>query len=293
MNYRDLPSKIETERSDAYALSNRGRTAEAEKRLKELISYNSSNPSPQVQDSVARARMSLGHLAARRKDFASAEKTFRIADVQYKGTGEKDPDFGRLDDQAAYQAAVCLQAQGKKQEAVEAYVRFMTDRPLSPLNKAVRQRLVLLNPEQTETYDRMFDEGAIKRQKQAKIDVALCGPKVMCELLKRSGKRAPSLKEAQTECKTDENGTSFADLQAALLKHGITTEGKLLNRRDFAALNQPAIWAQSDHFTLILSVSTTSVKVFDPMTGGERQIALPPVDDATFSATLLVAQSQK
>ena len=50
-------------------------------------------------------------------------------------------DFGGVPDQAAYQAAVCLVGDGKPKEAEAEFVRFLRERPLSPLCHAAYGRL--------------------------------------------------------------------------------------------------------------------------------------------------------
>lgn len=105
----------------------------AAKAYKAIIAQNERSKDKKAQDEVAAARMRLGYVLAKSDGYAKAREVFLAAAKSYKGTGAVDPEWGRLDDQAAYQAAVCLVGEGKKDEARNEFRQILKDRPLSPV----------------------------------------------------------------------------------------------------------------------------------------------------------------
>ena len=99
----------------------------ARKAYTEFIGKYKASPDKQVQDQVGSARMRLAYATARDKDWEGARKIFKEAAAQYKGTDVVSASFGGIKDQALYQAAVCLSAEGKKAEAAPSL--FNLSRP--------------------------------------------------------------------------------------------------------------------------------------------------------------------
>ena len=105
----------------------------ARKAYETIIHANESSKDKKAQDEVGAARMHLGYVVAKTEGYAKAREVFLAAAKSYKGSGAMDPEYGRPDDQAAYQAAVCLVAEGKKGQARKEFEQLIKERPKSPV----------------------------------------------------------------------------------------------------------------------------------------------------------------
>ncbi|MEI7986677.1 MAG: hypothetical protein WCI55_13710, partial [Armatimonadota bacterium] len=99
--------------------------AEAQKSPKSFVAKNAESKDKTIQTAVTRARMTTAYESAKKRDFTTARAEFIEASYKHKGTDAMDPGFGTLSDQAAYQAIVCLDADGKKEEAIKEFRKFM------------------------------------------------------------------------------------------------------------------------------------------------------------------------
>lgn len=142
----ELARKAESLRWEADALYGQKRRADAKRVYEQIVTDYAFYDDPELQDEVGAARIRLGHLVAETEGFAAARTYFAEAEREYAGTGSTGADFGGIPDQAAYQAAVCLQAEGKTEEAVEALSRFLRKHSESPLVHAAYRRLARLDP---------------------------------------------------------------------------------------------------------------------------------------------------
>lgn len=276
-------------RADAHQAFADGDFNSAEQKLTAVIESGKANPDPQVQDQVASAGMTLGYLHARRGDYVKARETFISVSENYAGTDALDPDFGKLDDQAAYQAIVCLQAEGKIKEATAAYIAYIETRPLSPLVHAIYKRLTKDEKDQgkRDEYQRLLQTAITKQEAHARAEIAACGPRVILELFRRDGTALPSIESLTKQCGTNDKGTTLEGMVKALTAHGYSAEGHLLNRVDFAKTALPAIWLAKEHYLLLTKVEAGHATAYDPMTKTERKFRLPAIDDAEFTATVL------
>ena len=257
--------------------------------LSSFVEKHKDSPDPKVQDLVARGGIKLGYAQAESGSFEKARETFIEAADSYKGTGQMDPAFGALDDQAAYQAVVCLAADGNDKEAIAELQAFIKERPLSPLVYAAHKRLILMDGENRERYDAILQDAKARQEKEGRLAMARCGPLAAAELLRLSGKPVPDIKTLEKDSGMTESGASMAGLAKALLKQGLLVEGRELNFSDFKAAKTPFIWLTGEHFVVVTSISQTA-EIFDPFLKGARKVALPK-EASSFRASTLIPSS--
>jgi hypothetical protein len=265
----------------------RANPAAAAKKLEAIVAENKNSPDPKVQDSVAQARMELGYLKASSGKPEEAREVFLEADKEYKGTGAMSPEYGRLDDQAAYQAIASLNAADKKKEYIAELTKFLKERPLSPLVSGIHTRLVKADPEQRSAYDDLAEIAQQKQDAYSKREMAMCGPRALADLLGRFKKTCPAEAELRKLCKTDDEGTTMENLAAAVSSFGFKVEGLMVNRADFARLKVPSLWLNDTHYVVILAITSTEARVYDPFFKSERSVGLPALNNVDFQATVL------
>jgi hypothetical protein len=256
---------------------------------KDFIHTHADQPVKEVQDQVGSARMHLAYLQAQRGDFNSARSTFLDAQREYRGTGAKDPAYGSIPDQAAYQAAVCLQGEGKREQARRAYIAFLREHPLSPLVMAAKNRCDRLNGGVPDpAVDELLQEAITKQEQSARFEMATCGPKTMAYLLPLLGKPPKDYHELAKLCNTDASGTTLENMRQGFHNLGVASYGLKVNRRDFASLPLPAVLVSQGHFVALTKVEKNSATVYDTLYSSTRKISLPPFEDASFLAVVLV-----
>ncbi len=106
-------------------------TAERRSEAVAAITKYKAKPDPKSQDMAGEAEMRLAYLDAGDNNFEASRKLFLDA-TKVKGTGAMSADYGGVNDQAAYQAAVCLVAENKPEEAKKAFRTFLREHQLSP-----------------------------------------------------------------------------------------------------------------------------------------------------------------
>jgi len=149
-----------------------------------LVDKYKDDPNPKAQDLVGEAEMRLAYFDAGKHDFAASRKKFLEA-TKIKGTGAMAADFGGINDQAAYQAVVCLIPQHKEDEAKAEFRAFMKDHPLSPLVHGAFKRLLRLNNGKSDPNDEALLQTAVTAQeKHIAFETSVCGPKTVEYLLK-------------------------------------------------------------------------------------------------------------
>jgi hypothetical protein len=259
--------------------------------LEALIETNKTSPDKLVQDRVGAARIRLGYLAANKQDWQSARATFQLAEREYKGTGAMSADFGGVSDQAAYQAAVCLVPEGKKAEAEAEFIKFMKERPLSPLAKAAFRRLERLNggtpkPE----WEALLQSDVSQEEAHVRFETSVCGPKTIAYLLPQLGKPTRDYKEIAKLCKTGDSGTSVEGMRKGLLALGITSFAYKLNRQDLGKAQLPIILLEQDHYVALTKIEGDKATVFDTRFGSEHSMKLPAEDDPDYSVIAILFQ---
>src|SRR5690349_20888065 len=228
---RSAEAKEATEaRVEAGRTYSTGNHKKAANELRIFINQYEGSSDSDTQDQVAAARMTIGYIQASQKDFTHAKETFKELEAKYTGTGAENPEFGKVTDQAAYQAIVCLQAEGKTDEAVVAYVAFLKDHWDSPLIYAVHKRLRSLGPkEKQEEYERILQESIDKQDKKIRHDLAMCGPNALAYFMRLLSEAPKTVDELAKLCKTTDDGTTMANMAGAFSILGYEAKGYNLN----------------------------------------------------------------
>ena len=264
------------------------RLDEIQKSPQSFIAKNENSKDVKVQTLVTRARMTEAYKAANRKDYTTARAEFVEAAYKHKGTDAMDPAFGTQSDQAAYQAIVCLDASGKKDEAQHEYRQFIKDRPLSPLIHACARRLERLNHNVLSQNDQaLLESGIAAQEKKIQFETSVCGPKCLEAILPLLGQPAKDYKELAKICSTTDKGTSLEGMKKGCETLGLKPIGLDLNAKDLAAMNKPFLWLQSDHYLAVLEIKGGKAHIFDPRFKTDDWRKLPDIDDAKFRATVL------
>jgi len=134
---------------DAYTA---GKYKDAESLALQVIESLAKDKSEQAHKNVARARYILAFSAARRNDLRLARDRFAVLKkeaARLPDRGAKEPKPGivspTLEEDGAYQHAVCTATLGDKVAAEAEYMQFMRDYPDSPLIDAAARRIERLH----------------------------------------------------------------------------------------------------------------------------------------------------
>lgn len=258
-------------------------------RLNSLVEEHKDSKDPEKQDLVAEARIRSGYILAQEGEFDQAKKSFDVAADEYRGTGAIEPGYGSLDDQAAYQAAVCLAADGKTEEAEKAFLDFLKNRPLSPLVHAVHRRLVkALKPgESRESLDTLLQTAMTKQEEWSKRELANCGPRVIEYYAKHFLGKEVDFDALRKSCGTDDDGTSMAGMAKGFEGLSVRAVGMELSYKDIHSLEFPAVLLHEDHYVLLLKIEDKKLHYYDPMYKSRQSAALPTKNQDSFLATVL------
>jgi hypothetical protein len=264
-------------------------------RLGEFIRKNEESADPKVVDEVGAARLRLGYAAARHGNFGEARGQF-LAAADRTGTEASHPDFGSIADQGRYQAAVCLVAEGRSEEARVEFERFLQERPLSPLVFAAHRRLSMLNGGKgSEAQDRLLQLAVEQQEASYRFETSVCGPKVIEYLL--SQKLLPQPKQADVDyrtiaklCGTNDEGTTIDGMRSGLAALGIQSFAFRLNRRDFAQVPTPAILLREDHYVALIRFDEDRALIYDPRFRRTSAVELPPASASSFYADVITFQ---
>lgn len=266
--------------------------ARAKAEYKEFIAKNDANPDKGVQDQVGHARMKLAYLDTKTKDFDGARRIFKEAESKYKGHGDMGADFGGIKDGAAYQAAACLMAEHKTEEARKELRQFLQQYPLSPLVRGAYRRLQMLPGGATAADDKSLQTAVAQQQQHIQMEMAMCGPKCVVKLMELTGRQTGSkpldYKAVAKLCGTTDKGTTMQGMRDGLRALGIQTFGFSLNRKDFARMPLPAILLSGQHYVVVTAVTPTTLTVYDPSLNRADQTSLPALDSSDFTATVLL-----
>ena len=265
--------------------------AKAKSEYESFVENNRSSADKKVQDKVGQARMKLAYLTAKSEGFAAARTVFKTTEAEYKGEGLMNADFGGIKDNAAYQAAVCLIAEGKKKEAEAELRDFIRNYPLSPMVHVAHRRLKRLNGETTPEDDVLLQKAVEAQEKKIRVETAMCGPRCIVKMLELLGKPAKDYKEIAKLCGTTEKGTTLKGMRQGLLAVGLPMFGFTVNRRDFENIPLPALLLAQDHYVVITKITSTVADVFDPTLDRMDQVRLPAIDTPEFTATVLLTSA--
>lgn len=271
-----------------------GKLAAAITSYDRFIAANEASASPVVQDQVASARIRKGYALAKQKKWPEARAVLLEAEQKYKGTGKMVPEEGGAKDEAAYQAAVCLLAEGKTLEGKRALLAFIDRYPDSPnTNGAYKRLLRLTRGKERDSVTEKLDKITKARGDRYALEVAKCGPRAVAYIAGLQAAKVLSEDELVRACKTDASGTTLQGLALGLKACGLEAHGYELNRSDFAGLPTPAIWLYGDHFLVVTEVKPDGAIVYDPMNGKPTTIKLPNESDTAFTAHVLTLKAIK
>ena len=242
----------------------------------------------EIQDEVANARLRIGYVAAKEKNFDEARSVLEDADKEYRGTGAADPFYGSLNDQAAYQSVVCIESSGDQAGAEKGYLMFMKERPSSPLVHACWRRLKRISGGKSKPeHDEAFQAAVSKASKKRAIESAMCGPKSIAEILQVTKGTTLDYQVIAKECEVGKDGVSLEKMIEVLQTHGIKSEAFELNAKDFRSMSLPAIWLKDRHYVVLIERFGDSVRVYDSLYNSRTLDPLPKEDDSDFRAVVL------
>lgn len=261
---------------------------------------------------VLRARQVLAFSAARRNDMKRAREQFALVRTEAASAAKAIPEVAArpistdgpaatLEENAAYQHAVCTAALGDKAGAEKEWVAFMRTYPESPLVHASVKRIARLHggdiPKEAEDAWKQAMATARDRETERQRLASLCGPECLAELLKRQGKddagesSAVSVERLAQEMKTSPEGTTLAAMADAAQKHGFPeATGYALTAKGLAAQQLPVIvLIAPGHYVLVEKISADGAVTFwDPNGGGRQNL---PVDSLPLEAAQPVTQT--
>lgn len=261
---------------DAY---NAGRYYEAENDATAIVQAKANATAPSERTVAARAEYVLAFSAARRKDFRLARERFNRLRKQAGGL----PDHGKsqaeieqnqptLEEEGAYQYAVCTEALGDKKASEREHLAFMRRYPESPLVHAAVLRIGRFHggniPPAAEAIwkEAMAKARALAEAKQR--EHSMCAPECLAEMLRRRDEPTDVHDLAKEMC-TSAEGTTLAALATAAKKRGFAARGLALTAKGLARQKLPVIALLTPgHFVLLESFTPTGVTIWDPSVGG-------------------------
>ena len=282
--------------AEAYAA---GRYAEAETAAAQVIRQAAQSPTLPHRQEAARAGSLLAYAAARRHDLTLARARFAAARTQAAALPDKGrpparigEDPATLEEDDAFQHAVCTGALGDHSAAEAEYVAFMGRYPESPLVQASVKRIARLHggtlPPAIEAVWKQAMRTGQERQAGRQREASLCGPECLAELLRRQGRAADApgklvprdpvgqdlVHTLAREMGTSARGTTLAALAAAAGRHGLSAQGLSLTQtglaRTLAAPRTSAVALVSPgHYVLVEAAGPGGVTIWDPDGDGQ------------------------
>ena len=260
-----------------------GRWTDVESKAAELMQAKQFSSSNVERKQAAQAELMAGYAAAWRKDYPLAASRFRTVQTlagelpdhgaPVQRLGEVNPT---LEEEAALQHAVCVGAEGNKQDAEAEYDGFMRQYPQSILVHAAIKRIARLHKGDIPKDAEALWTDAMKQQKQAddarRREQSLCGPACLAELLRRQGKPA-DVHALASEMHTGVDGTTLANLAQTAQKHGFAARGLMLTPKGLARQPLPVVaLLNPGHYVLAQHVDASgAVEAWDPNRNGMGQ----------------------
>ncbi len=291
---------------DAY---NAGQYSAVEAASLRLVSEAKTSQSRTVQEQGAEAGSLLAYAAARRHDLVLARQRFAAAQME----AARLPDKGKqadlpgqvsptLEEDAAFQHAVCTNALGDPAGAEKEYVAWMRQYPESPLRNAVVLRLEKLHggnlTPAEEAVRQQASRTAQVRQEGREREASLCGPECLAELLRRRGEAGVSVHRLADVMHTSDRGTTLAALAESAGRHGFAARGLALTPHGLTEQKLPVIaLVAPGHYVLVDRVTAAGVTLWDPDARGIGQGAARAVPAAAWrqewrGVTLALAPAQ-
>ncbi len=256
-----------------------GRYPEVENAAAQVIRQAAQQPTLPHRKAAAHAGSLLAYAAARRHDLKLARVRFTAAQKQAAALPDKGKlpaRFGEtsatLEEDDAFQHAVCTGALGDKPAAEAEYVAFMRRFPESPLVQASVKRIARMHGGDIPPADEAVWRGAMQtaqtHQSAQQREASLCGPECLAELLRRRGEAA-DVHALAREMQTSDRGTSLAVLADAAQTHGFQPQGLALTQKGLmqtlAGRHRPVIaLVAPGHYVLVEAAAPGGVTVWDP-----------------------------
>ena len=254
---------------------NAGRYAIVETAAARIVAHAKGSSDLSAHEQSVQASSLMAYAAARRHDLALARDRFKNAQLEAsklpdKGVQTAEPGMAAptLEEDAAYEHAVCTGALGHAAAAEAEYVSFMRRYPESPLVQASIKRIARLHggdvPASDQTVWREAGQIAASRQKARQREAAMCGPECLAELLRRRGDAA-DVHGLATEMGVTDQGSTLEALAAAADKRGYQAAGLSLTLAGLRKQKLPLIALISPgHYVIIDAVSAAQISVWDP-----------------------------
>lgn len=265
---------------DAY---NKGNYREAEAEAQKIINANAGSKDPKKRRESVEARYLLAFCSARRKDMPQARDRFTIlqheaAKLSDKGARAPLPGVVRptLEQDGAYQHAVCTAAIGDKKSAEAEFMAFIRSYPESPLTSAAVQRIERLHGGQTvpaaeaawQKASRIAREREDARRKAEENAMSACGPECLAELLHRYG-RAATVESLSKELGTTTQGTSMFAMVQVAKKRGLPATGVSLTQKGLQKQPLPLLTlVQPGHYVIVDKLTRDTICIWDPFAQG-------------------------
>ena len=260
--------------------------------LKSFVQLHKDSRDEETQDRVGAARIRLAYASAAKKDWPAARATLLETAKDYKGTNSMSSDFGGVSDQASYQAAVCLIAEGKKAEGRRELVTFMRSQPLSPLATAAFRRIQRLDGRIDPEVQGLLQKDIAAQEAHVRFENSVCGPRCI-ERLVATGAVAhgadAGYKQIAKLCGTTDKGTTVEQMIGGLSKLGTPAYGYSLNARDLTRAPLPLILLSQDHYVVMEKREGGVATLFDPRFKSAHEWELP-VDDKFRIPVILLSQ---
>jgi predicted double-glycine peptidase len=244
----------------------------------------------------ARADLIVAYAEARQNNLQTAREWF----WKVRDEASKLPDHGArkhrigesrptLEEEAAFQHAVCTGALGEQSEAEAEYREIMKEFPSSSLVHASVKRIARFHggnvPPKSEAIWKEAVKEAKRREDAAQARISRCGPECLAELLRRRdaqgigpqshfanrtvNSQSSTLNSLSKEMRTNKDGTSVAALVSAAKRRGIPARGLMLTQKGLEQQKLPvAAILVPGHYVLVNAVSPTSVTIWDPYLNG-------------------------
>lgn len=226
------------------------------------------------QREVALAERIEAYSAAKRKDFATAKERFgymrdTAAHLKDRGAiqGVPGEPMPTLEEEGAFQRAVCTSGMGEKTEAEAEFEQFMQHYPQSVLVHAAVKRIGRYHGGDTPKEAEKIWKEAMALQKSAdrakQREESLCGPQCLAELLRRKG-RTVNIESLAKEMGTNEEGTSIDRLIGVFERHGYKAQGFRMTLAGLEKQSFPAVALLSPgHYVIVERISAEGVQVWD------------------------------
>ena len=258
-----------------------GQYAAAETAAAQVVAQAARQPTLPRRKAAAQAGSLLAYAAARRHDLRLARVRFATAQKEAAVLPDKgqqpaligQPTPATLEEDDAFQHAVCTGALGDKPAAEAEYVAFLHRFPDSPLVPASIKRIARMHGGDIPPADEAVWREAMRidaaHQKAKLREASLCGPECLSELLRRRGERA-SVHALAAEMHTSDQGTSLEALADAARTHGYSAQGLALTQKGLAEQTLPVIaLIAPGHYLLVEAVAPAAVTAWDPDAHGQ------------------------